>query len=193
MRELVRLVGVLTLICAVCSALLAAVYEKTRGPIAAAAAAKRIDAARKVLPAAAVELREVGVGAATNFAAFDAAGRLVATAVQGRSANGYGGTIDLMVGISQAGQVLDFRVLSAKETPGLGTKIAAPKFKRGIQGRALGANWTVRKDGGEVDGVTAATISSRAALEAIRDAIAAHKSLLARLEDGAATGETKQP
>jgi electron transport complex protein RnfG len=123
----------------------------------------------------------VAVGAITNIAAFDAAGQFVATAVEGRSRNGYGGEIVMMVGITAAGKVLDFKILSAKETPGLGTKIATPGFRSRIQGRALDANWMVRKDGGEIDGVTAATISSRAALEAIRAAIAAHQALTAQV------------
>ena len=186
MKEMFRLVGVLTLICLCCSALLAAVYEKTRDPIAAAAAARRQAAARDVLPADAPTPRLIGFGGVTNYAAFDAGGSLIATAVEGRSTKGYGGDVVLMVGISAEGQVLDFQVIDAKETPGLGTRIGSPAFKKGIRGRAMDANWTVKKDGGEVDAVTAATISSRAALDAIRQAIAWHREWLATTVPAAA-------
>ncbi|MDD5708078.1 MAG: RnfABCDGE type electron transport complex subunit G [Kiritimatiellae bacterium] len=186
MREIVRLVGVLTVICVVCAALLAAVYGKTREPISQAAEAKRAAAARQVLPAGAPEPRQVVVAGVTNFASIGADGKLVATAVEGRSDKGYGGAIVLMVGISAEGKVIDFDVLEAHETPGLGTKIASDGFRAGIRGREIGANWTVKKDGGEVDAVTAATISSRAALDAIRAAIVSHQAIVAALAGGKA-------
>ena len=101
----------------------------------------------------------------------------MAVAAKGFSANGYGGKIALMVGFTADGRVNNFQVLAANETPGLGSKIASDKFKAGICGRPAGTRWAVRKDGGEVDAITAATISSRAALEAIRDAAAQFKAV----------------
>ena len=184
MREILRLAGVLTLICVVCTALLAAVHERTRGPIERAAAARRVATARDVLPPDAPRLRPVVAGGATNFAAFDERGKLLATAVEGRSGNGYGGEIVIMAGISADGRLIDFKVLEDTETPGLGKKIAAPAFARRVQGRAIDADWRVRQDGGEIEAVTAATISSRAVLEAIRDAIARHRAVLAALAAG---------
>lgn len=186
MKEIAKLIGVLTLICVACSALLAAVYEKTRAPIEAAAGARRLEAARAViqLPPEAPAPQPAVIGGVTNNDVFVAwqDGRVVATAIEGRSPNGYGGDIELMVGISAVSNtVIDYRVLQASETPGLGTKIAAPLFMNGIRGRPLDAKWKVRKDGGDVDAITAATISSRAACEAIRAAIDRHRDVLAAL------------
>lgn len=178
MRETLKLTFALTLISALCATLLAAVYRGTAPARAHAAEAKRNAAAAAVLPKnapapVAVATMAPDGGAVTNLACFDAEGRLVAAAVVGRSTHGYAGEITLMVGIdAKTGHVVDFAVLSASETPGLGAKIAEEEFRKGVRDRPVSANWTVRKDGGEVDGVTSATISSRAALEAIRDALA---------------------
>ncbi len=184
MREILKLVGVLTLICVVCSALLAAVYDKTKGPIEKAAEARKVEAARKVLPAEAPEPRRIERDDTVNFVVTDAQDRLVAMAVEGRSPRGYGGDVVLMVGIAADGRVLDFEVLSASETPGLGNKIASEVFKKGIRGRPLRSDWRVLQDGGEIDAITAATISSRAALEAVRDAIARYRTLAVEFDGG---------
>jgi len=172
-----RLVFVLTVICAVSSAMLAAVYNITKEPIALAKEQGKRQAAMNVMPAGLPEpeKKEIVVGGETNtLFVCNVDGKTVAIAVVGRSKNGYGGLIELMVGMNLKNQQLaNYTVVSAKgETPGLGTKIAGDKFKKPLLGRALNSNWIVKKDGGEVDAVTAATISSRAALECITDAIA---------------------
>jgi electron transport complex protein RnfG len=177
MKEILKLAGVLTLICLICTALLAAVYNQTRGLIGAANARKAAQAAAAVLPADAgaperVEL--TGTDQATNvFFLVRRDGAVQAVALEGRSKHGYGGSIVVMVGLSMDGRLLNFRVLSQSETPGLGNKIAKDGFRLSLLGRDLASTkWQVRKDGGDIDTITAATISSRAALEAIRDAIA---------------------
>ena len=108
-------------------------------------------------------------------------GRLAAVAVEGRSKNGYGGDVALMVGMSADGKLVDYEVIQASETPGLGTKMSADAFKKPLLGKALGSAWKVKKDGGEVDAITAATLSSRAALECIRDAVAKYEKAAASL------------
>ena len=183
MRETIKLTFALTLISAICAVLLAAIYRGTSSARAHAAEAKRAAAATAVLPKnapapVAVVTATPDGGAVTNLACYDASGRLVAAAVVGRSAHGYAGDITLMVGIDAAtAQVIDFAVLSASETPGLGAKISGEEFRAGIRNRPVAANWSVKKDGGEVDGITSATISSRAALEAIRDALATYADI----------------
>ncbi len=113
-------------------------------------------------------------------------GQLSAVAVEGRSKNGYGGEIVLMVGLSGDGRLVNYQQLVASETPGLGSKIESDTFRKPLLGRALNADWRVKKDGGEVDAITAATISSRAALECIRDAIAKYQKAADALKAGAA-------
>ena len=168
-----RLVFVLTTICTVSSALLAMVYNQTKEPIAIAKEQRTLLAAAQVMPSGLPAPERVVVGDTTFFVCRQD-GKIVSVAVEGRSRNGYSGDIVLMVGMSTEGEgyLVDYAVVKATETPGLGTKIANDVFKRPLLRRALNSNWRVKKDGGEVDAITAATISSRAALECIQDAIA---------------------
>lgn len=175
-----RLIFVLTVICAVSSALLAAVFKLTERPIAAALEARTKAAATSVMPAGLPPPEKVDVvheGKTNTFFVVKQDGKIIAVATEGRSKNGYAGDVVLMVGMSGDGKLVNYEVLSAMETPGLGTKIAANAFKNPLKGRALDGSWKVKKDGGEVDAVTAATISSRAALDCIRDAINKRKQL----------------
>jgi len=155
--------------------LLAAVYNLTKEPIAAALEQRVRQAAAQVMPAGLPEPEKVEVKTDTGTCTFFICkqdGKIVSAAVEGCSKNGYGGNVTLMVGMSMDGKLVNFVVVDASETPGLGTKIKGDTFKKPLLGKPLNSRWTVKKDGGEVDAVTAATISSRAALECIRDAIA---------------------
>ena len=174
MKDTLKLIFVLTVICATSSALLAAVYSKTKDPIAASLELRTAGAAAKVMPAGAALPEKKEIDGETFFIA-QKDGKVAAIAVQGRSGSGYGGEIVLMVGLSTDGKLVDYKKLVASETPGLGTKIESDAFRVPLLGRALNADWRVKKDGGKVDAITAATISSRAALECIRDAIAKYE------------------
>ncbi|MCG2725547.1 MAG: RnfABCDGE type electron transport complex subunit G [Elusimicrobia bacterium] len=90
-------------------------------------------------------------------------------AVETSSDKGYGGEITILVAVSPDGKVFNYNVLSHKETPGLGNKIENEAFKKQFNGKTLdGFNWKVKKDDGFVDELTAATISSRAATDAVK-------------------------
>ncbi|MDX9866303.1 MAG: RnfABCDGE type electron transport complex subunit G [Kiritimatiellia bacterium] len=180
MNETIRLILVLTVICSISSALLATVYRQTQAPIEATLRQRTLRAAAQVLPEGApppVPVEQDG----TTFYVTRRDGAFAGAALEGRSANGYGGEMVLMVGVGADGKLVTFQKLVASETPGLGTKIETDAFRRPLLGRSIQANWTVRKDGGEIDAVTAATISSRAALECIRDAIARFEKALPSL------------
>lgn len=180
MKESGRLVLVLTLICAVCSALLAAVYNQTKNPIETALELRTAKAAAKVMPEGAGVPRKREVDGVSFFVAMRD-GKLEAVALEGRSGNGYGGEIVLMVGINADGQLVNYQKLVASETPGLGTKIESDSFRAPLLGRAINLDWRVKQDGGEVDAITAATVSSRAAMECIRDAIAKYGKVAGKL------------
>ncbi|MDQ1353455.1 MAG: H+/Na+-translocating ferredoxin:NAD+ oxidoreductase subunit [Acidobacteriota bacterium] len=93
--------------------------------------------------------------------------QLVGTAVQTFSDNGFGGRIVLMVGFDAVARIRNISVLNQTETPGLGNKMTEPKFKDQFNGKDPSAfKMKVRKDGGEVDAISAATISSRAFCDA---------------------------
>ena len=83
--------------------------------------------------------------------------------------SGYSGNIAIMVGVDPQGEVTGMEILSHAETPGLGDKITQPWFKDMFKGKSLdNADWRVKKDGGEFDQITGATISPRAVVGAIR-------------------------
>jgi Na+-translocating ferredoxin:NAD+ oxidoreductase subunit G len=184
MKACLRLVAILTLICLVCTALLSAVHNITSGPIEDARRAREERAIRNVLPPGMTNFVAVATDTATHFVVRDANGALAAAAVKGHSAHGYGGDIALLVGFTAEGTLHNFEVLAASETPGLGARIASDTFKANIRGRPAETRWIVRKDGGEIDAISAATISSRAAMEAIRDATTQFMILRETLQKG---------
>ena len=111
----------------------------------------------------------------------------VGTAVEAKSM-GFGGELKVLVGFDAEGKIYNYSLLSHAETPGLGSK-AADWFKEGNKGSIKGMNpgeqpLTVSKDGGQVDAITASTITSRAFLNAVNAAYGAYKG------NGGANGTT---
>ena len=154
-------------ICLACSALLAGVYALTAEPIAAAAAAKNEAAIKEVLPETAVTIEEErtvdfeGASYAYNLA-YDEKGDVVGCAIN-VSPVGFGGPIAIKVGFDRNGVICNTKVLSQAETPGLGAKCVEPSFSDQFKGwNPAQKNLAVKKDGGDVDAITASTITSRA-------------------------------
>ena len=89
------------------------------------------------------------------------------TAIVGSSENGYSGLVKIMVGFNPDKTIQNIVVLEQKETPGLGTKMKDDKFIRQFRGKDPASfDMQVKKDGGEVDALTGATITTRAFCEA---------------------------
>lgn len=87
------------------------------------------------------------------------------------SNKGYGGRIDVLVGFSLDGTVGSYKVIKHSETPGLGSKVNDPSFKKNVIGKKPHTeSFKVRQDGGEIDAITGATITSRALIDAIQKA-----------------------
>jgi electron transport complex protein RnfG len=107
---------------------------------------------------------------------------VVGFAVNTYSNNGFSGNIQLMVGFDMEDKVVNYAVLSHAETPGLGSKMNewfrdTNKPGQVVIGRNLSeGNLSVSKDGGQIDAITASTITSRAFLEAVNKAYAVYKS-----------------
>jgi Predicted NADH:ubiquinone oxidoreductase, subunit RnfG len=104
-------------------------------------------------------------------------GEFIGAAVES-SANGFGGALNVLVGFDKEGNIIDYSLLSHAETPGLGSK-AADWFKKGGKGDITGMNpgqkaLVVNKDGGQIDAITASTITTRAFLKAVNNAYAAY-------------------
>ena len=96
---------------------------------------------------------------------------IVGYAVSTYTSKGFSGNINLMAGFKPDGTIVNITVLEHKETPGLGTKMTEPKFKYQFAGKnPADFSLKVRKDGGTVDAITAATISSRAFCDAVQRA-----------------------
>ena len=110
---------------------------------------------------------------------------------------GFGGDLKILVGFDPEGKILGYTLLEHAETPGLGAKADA-WFQEGQKGNIIGLNpaeeLKVSKDGGQVDAITASTITSRAFLLAVNNAYKAYKSTPIDGESGATqkSGEQKQ-
>ena len=175
-----RLAATLTLVCAASAALVALVGRVTAGPVAEAQSRARAQSLLRVLPAGSpepVERAALAPDGSTNVTYWAAGG---AVAMEAVSERGYAGRIRLLVGFDADGRLHGFQVLEHAETPGLGAKLADAQnaVLDSARGRpAAGTDWRVRKDGGEIDAITAATISSRAACDALAQAAARLASL----------------
>lgn len=95
-------------------------------------------------------------------------------AVKASDPKGFGGRLVALVGLDYEGNILGYEVLETKETPGLGAK-AQTWFQAGAKGNIIGkraGDLAVSKDGGDVDAITASTITSRAFLRIVNNAAA---------------------
>jgi len=165
------LIIVPTLVGIVCTAVLAGINLLTQPAIREAENKTEVLAARQVLPEGFPEPVHTNFNGVDCFACFGEDGKILGLAIEGVTQKGYGGKIRLMAGFAN-GVVHNFKIIEARgETPGLGSKIKSDAFRLPLVNRKIGANWFLKKDGGELDAITAATISSRAALAALRDAI----------------------
>jgi electron transport complex protein RnfG len=184
--SLTNMLLVLTGITVISVALLAVVNELTKAPIADAQSKALNEALKKVLP----EFTNNPVAESdtifgekdgkkmVNFIIYPAKNgdALVGNAVEA-SAMGFGGELKVLVGFDHEGNIIDYSLLAHAETPGLGSK-AADWFKEGQKGNITGMNpatqpLKVSKDGGQVDAITASTITSRAFLNAVNAASSA--------------------
>lgn len=103
--------------------------------------------------------------------AYDNNGELIGAAVKSSTGKGFSGKIELMVGVLYDGTINNISVLTQSETPGLGANMVNEKFKSQYNGKNPATfDLRVKKDGGDVDAITAATISSRAFSEAVENA-----------------------
>ncbi|OGV65363.1 MAG: hypothetical protein A2498_12630 [Lentisphaerae bacterium RIFOXYC12_FULL_60_16] len=174
MKELARLVGILTLCCLIAGLLLSWVNSVTSAPIAEAARAEQLAALKAVLPEydnqPDIDIVSIPDESGTPWIFHIArkSGAYAGCAFKAVSSQGYAGDIAIMVGITADGTVQGVEVLAQKETPGLGARITEPAFRSQFAGKPIeGTIWKVRKEQGNFDQVTAATISSRAVLEAM--------------------------
>ena len=150
------------------------VYGLTKPAIDQVEANKNLKAINEVLKSDVeiVKTETKDINDLTYNLAFDAEGNFIGAAIKTYSMNGFGGKIELMVGILNNGIINKVSILSQAETPGLGANMVNDKFKGQFDGKDPKTfTLKVKKDGGDVDAITAATISSRAVSEAIQRAV----------------------
>lgn len=199
MKEILNLCLVLGAICVISAAALAQVYSMTKEPIALAAEAEAKDAAKLVLGPvlvgdATVEKKENIGGKKAVYMAMSS-GQPKGFAYLVSSKNGYSGEIQSMIGLDASGNLIGYKAVTHAETPGLGSNIATNvKWIRqivfkGDQPRNLeNTDWRVKKDGGEIDALSGATISPRAVVGSIKEGLEWFRDNRAAL-----TGEATAP
>jgi electron transport complex protein RnfG len=154
------------------SAALGFVFSITKGPIEVANKKKEVQAITEVLPQfdndPTMNVKSLD---GLNYYEASREGKIVGYAVKTYTEKGFSGRFTLMVGFKPDGTIHNISVLDQKETPGLGTKMKESKFKGQFPGKnPADFKLKVKKDGGQVDAITAATISSRAFCDAVQRA-----------------------
>jgi len=172
-----NMVSTLLLITAVAAFSLGTVFNLTKEPIALAKKAKQEAAIKAVLPLFdKLEVLQVKSAWEDDSLQFNLAyqnDQFVGAAINTFTNKGFGGNIKLMVGLLPDGSINNISVLEHKETPGLGDKMQKKKspWSEQFNGQNLASfKLAVTKDGGDVDAITAATISSRAYTDAVKRA-----------------------
>ncbi len=175
-----KLVKVLTIICVVSALLLSIVYNMTKKPIARQKRLEMIKAIKSVLPPCSVNdpLKDkITIKNKNIYIGKNKNGKLCGVAFKVFSKEGYGGTIEIMLGINSKNDSINgIEILSMSETPGLGAKITEKWFKDQFKNRNLkNTNWKVKKDGGDIDQISGATISPRAVTKAVYNGLKFYK------------------
>ena len=173
-----RLVIVLTCISLLAALALTGVYALTKGPIEQGQREKKEKALQAVLPDYEGTVRDTVIVDADNeeipiHLAIGKDGELCGAGIETYTKKAFAGRFDLMVGFDADGSIVNTEVLKAGETPGLGDKINKDKSEFALQFNHQNPaefQLVVKKDGGDVDAITAATISSRAYCDAVQRA-----------------------
>ncbi len=176
--EVAKPAGILTAICIIVTLLLAVTNALTADKIAENSEKAAAESRSKVLAADSyTQLDEAGNVYAAVLETGEYAGVVVVT-----EANGYGGAIKVMTGIKLDGSVSGVNILEMNETPGLGAKAKEDKFLNQYKG-ASEPDMSVKKDGGTVDAISGATITSRAVTKAVNEALEIAKPYLETMND----------
>jgi len=167
MRNTIKLGAILMIICSVAAALLSVVYGVTSPKIAENERIANEKKRREVLPDAA-SFQEKQLDGETYYEGLDESGKKVGSVIMA-TPRGYGGPIKITVGVRPDGNIsaIALTKLDQQETPGLGAKVVNKKFTEQFKGKAP-RQLKVKQDGGDIDAITAATITSRSATDGIR-------------------------
>jgi electron transport complex protein RnfG len=168
MRNTIKLGSLLMVICAIAAALLSVVYSMTN-PVILENERIAAEKKRKLVVPDAVKFEEKEFDGETYYEGIRSDGEKAGSVILA-APRGYGGPIKITIGVNIDGSVSAVAItkLDQQETPGLGTKVVKPKFLDQFKGKKA-EQIKVKQDGGEIDAITAATITSRAAADGIRE------------------------
>jgi len=173
-RDIIRMVVVLTLICAASGLTLSVIYRATEAPIDYQTIKfVKEPAVKKVLTGydndPILDRKKIVIGTdeqgrPIELTIFPAKrqGEIFAVAIEGRG-KGFHGTIGVMVGVSKEGKLTDIGITSHSETPGIGSKVTEPTFTTQFQGLPITGEL-------KVDGISGATYSSKGVMSAVNQA-----------------------
>ena len=201
--SLTNMVLVLTGVAVIMGGILAFVNHLTEGPIAEQKEKALADGIKAVMVCNDLKVAKTdevkqndSKGKELTYTIYqiqDAKGQDLGAAVESTTM-GFGGDLKILVGFDPEGNILGYTLLEHAETPGLGAK-ADKWFQKGQKGDIIGKSpaepLTVSKDGGQVDAITASTITSRAFLLAVNNAYNAYKATPVDGKSGA-TVQTKE-
>lgn len=182
--DLLRL-GIILLIITACAGLLLGVaYNITKDPIAKQTKQENNDAMKEILTKAETFKKKEDAKLPENILELNEAklgNDTIGYAIKIQT-KGYGGKIDLMVGISKEGKVEGIKILNQSETPGLGANSTNPSFYSQYKGKSIDRDIEVVKTtpskDNEIQAITGATITSRAVTSAVNEAVKYYKSEL---------------
>ncbi|MFH1539842.1 MAG: RnfABCDGE type electron transport complex subunit G [bacterium] len=171
MKEMLKLGVFLMVVCTLATLGLALTNQQTAPLIAEQKRVEREAALKEVLPDAATFEETKGQGK-TYYLGRDESGKAVGAAFEVRP-KGYGGEIVIMVGVDTERRVTGIKILEIAETPGLGAKAGAAAFTEQFKGKTAAQVWLKDKDEqkGEIDAITAATITSKAVTKGVREGV----------------------
>lgn len=184
-----NMVVTLLLVTAFAATALGYVYDLTKDAIEEAKLKIQAEAIAKVLPTyerldeSYKVAAENGVDSLEFFPAFQGEHR-VGVAIKTYTKNGFSGYISIMVGIDKDGNFSGYEILEHAETPGLGSKMDVwfnnpEKPNQNVIGKnPVTTDFQVSKDGGDIDAITASTITSRAFLDALNRAYTSYEEIL---------------
>ncbi|UCF29793.1 MAG: RnfABCDGE type electron transport complex subunit G [bacterium] len=174
MKGIGRLILVLAVICAGAAFALSLVFAVTKEPIAYQKKLEVIRSLQAVLPGLAIDPDRDFIdvpreeGEALRIFRSPSDDGIAGVAFEVIAPDGYSGNIYIMMGVFPDGTLGGIEILSHAETPGLGSLITEEEWKSIFKGRSLAnTNFKVKKDGGDIDQITGATISPRAIAGAV--------------------------
>jgi len=179
-RDQMRMVLAIVVVAVLAAAILGVTDILTREPIARAQKEALHKALTQVLPKHANDAQadSFHVASVDIYPAKDGLGNVRGFAWEVIAPDGYSGSIRILVGLKPDGVIHAIRVTEHRETPGLGDGIVKNSdWLQNFSGRMLeGSSWQVKKDGGDFDQFTGATITPRAVVKAVKGALAFYNS-----------------